>query len=344
MGDCISQKNNYNDREKEIQSIKWEKKGKQMDYRYTISEWLLFFFLYCFAGWCIESTYVSIHQHKLVNRGFMRGPFLPLYGSGAVMALFITIPFRDSIPEMFVVGAIGATILEYFTGVIMEAIFKVRYWDYSDKKFNLNGHICLGTSIAWGFLTIALVKFIHAPVEQFVLRIPEKVQAGIAMVLTVIMAGDFALSFKAALDIRDILVKMEKAKEELERVQTRLDAMIAFLYPREEQKEKTSKRQQISEILQDIKKKFDLLQTDFEQEDSKAKENLVQSKKELIQLREKYIIAREQRISLRERLGFYKRSILKSHPSINSTKFKDALSELKTLSEDKKDKKKENHN
>lgn len=310
-----------------------------MDYRYTISEWLLFFFIYCFCGWCFESTYVSIHEHKLVNRGFMRGPFLPLYGSGAVLVLFITLPCRDNVAAMFLVGAIGATILEYFTGVAMEAIFKVRYWDYSDKKFNLNGHICLAATVTWGFFTIALVKFIHAPVEMFVDQIPEKVQAAIAFILTIDVTADFALSFKAALDIRDILVKMEKAKEELERVQTRLDAMIAFLHPKEKEAEKNkiSKRGQISDIIQDIKKKFEILQMDSEHGDAKVKDSIERSKKELVQLREKYVIAKEQRTSLRERLGFYKRNILKAYPTLSSKKFKDVLAELKALSEEKKE-------
>ena len=120
---------------------------------YTTVDWLMFFYIYCFLGWCFESTYVSIQHKKWINRGFMRGPFLPLYGSGAVIMLFVTIPVRDNVFLTFLFGAVGATILEYFTGAAMEALFKVRYWDYSNNRFNLNGHICLGTTIAWGFLT-----------------------------------------------------------------------------------------------------------------------------------------------------------------------------------------------
>lgn len=64
-------------------------------YTYSIIQWLFFFYFYCFVGWCIETTYVSLHQKRLVNRGFMRGPFLPLYGSGAVMMLLVSMPFRE---------------------------------------------------------------------------------------------------------------------------------------------------------------------------------------------------------------------------------------------------------
>ena len=137
-----------------------------MTYQYDIIQWLLFFYIYCFFGWCIESAYVSIHKKKFVNRGFMRGPFLPLYGSGAVIMLFVTMPVRDNLALTYLFGAIGATILEYITGACMEALFKVRYWDYSDKPFNIHGYVCLGTTLAWGFLTILMVRFIHEPVEQ----------------------------------------------------------------------------------------------------------------------------------------------------------------------------------
>ena len=134
-------------------------------YHYTVIQWLFFFYFYCFCGWCFESTYVSIKTKKLTNRGFMRGPFLPIYGSGAIMMLVVSMPFKDSLILTYIAGCIGATALEYVTGVTMEALFKVRYWDYSKNKFNFQGHICLGSSLAWGFLTILMTEFVHVPVD-----------------------------------------------------------------------------------------------------------------------------------------------------------------------------------
>ena len=95
-------------------------------YSYSIVQWFFFFYFYCFVGWCIESAYVSIKTRQLTNRGFMRGPFLPLYGSGAIMMLVVSMPFQDNIFLVYVAGCVGATILEYVTGVTMEALFKVR--------------------------------------------------------------------------------------------------------------------------------------------------------------------------------------------------------------------------
>ena len=85
-------------------------------YSYSMVQWFIFFYFYCFVGWCIESAYVSIKTKQLTNRGFMRGPFLPLYGSGAIMMLVVSMPFQGNILMVYVAGCIGATILEYVTG------------------------------------------------------------------------------------------------------------------------------------------------------------------------------------------------------------------------------------
>lgn len=87
---------------------------------YTWYQWLTFFYLYCFFGWIFESSYVSILKRRFVNRGFLRIPMLPLYGSGAVMMLVVSEPFQDSLLLTWVSGVIGATILEYVTGWAME--------------------------------------------------------------------------------------------------------------------------------------------------------------------------------------------------------------------------------
>ena len=116
-------------------------------YHYSLLQWMLFFYIYCFFGWIIESTYVSVCTGNWVNRGFMRGPVIPIYGTGAVIVLFAVIPFRTSPILVFIVGTVAASILEFVTGFVMERIYKVRYWDYSDKPFNVCGYICLFNSL-----------------------------------------------------------------------------------------------------------------------------------------------------------------------------------------------------
>lgn len=196
-------------------------------YGYNIIQWLFFFYFYCFFGWCFESTYVSAKSKKWINRGFMRGPFLPLYGSGGIMMLVVSAPFKENLLLTYLAGCVGATVLEYVTGVAMEKIFKVRYWDYSYKKFHFQGHICLSSSLAWGGLTIFMTHFAHHYVELAVFSISSEVLLILTGVITLIVAIDFTLSFKAALDLRDILAAMERVREELHRMQKRADVYIA---------------------------------------------------------------------------------------------------------------------
>ena len=197
-------------------------------YVYTLGQWLLFFFLYCFLGWVWESCYVSAKQHRWVNRGFLHGPLLPIYGFGAVIILWATLPVRGSLPLIFLLGMLAATALEYVTGAAMEALFKVRYWDYSGKPFNLNGHICLTCSLAWGAFSVLLVKVLHPPFEDLVLRLPAFLADALACVLTVYFTADTVRSFQAAMDLREVLTRLTEENEDLRRLAKRAEVISAF--------------------------------------------------------------------------------------------------------------------
>ncbi len=189
---------------------------------YDLSQWILFFFIYSFVGWVWESCYVSVKKRRWVNRGFMNGPMLPIYGSGALVILVSTIGVRDNPALIFLLGMLAATVLEYITGWAMEQLFHVRYWDYSNQKFNWNGYICLSSSLCWGFFSILLVKVVHVPIETAVLKIPEAVGEGAALVLSVAAAADLTQSFNEALDMKRILAQLEESKKQIHKIQDRL--------------------------------------------------------------------------------------------------------------------------
>ena len=195
---------------------------------YTTGQWVLLFFFYCFCGWVWESCYVSVCQRRWVNRGFLRGPLLPIYGSGAIIILFVTLPVAGNLWLVWLLGMLAATALEYVTGAAMEALFKVRYWDYSKQKFNLNGHICLSSSIAWGFFSILLVKFIHPPIGRLLADVPARLVDPLALVLTAVFTVDVVQSVQAALDLREMLSRLTEENEELRRLAKRAEVAAAF--------------------------------------------------------------------------------------------------------------------
>lgn len=294
-------------------------------YQYSVIQWLFFFYFYCFFGWCFESSYVSIKSRHLTNRGFMRGPFLPLYGSGAIMMLVVSMPFQDNLFLVYVAGFIGATALEYITGVTMENLFKVRYWDYSGKPFNFQGHICLSSSVAWGFLTILMTEVVHKPFEYLVLSIPSGVLTVVTCVLTAGIAGDFALSFKAALDLRDVLIRMEKAKEELMHIQKRLDVIIAFT-GEELSGYKEGVIVRMEDLRAAIEEKLERLKSMTQ---SKLSESLSGVKEEVHELDRKYVSSVEERLRLSAIKDFFQRDMIRSNPTMSSKKYAEALEELK---------------
>lgn len=301
-------------------------------FHYNIVQWLFIFYLYSFLGWCFESTYVSIKSKKVINRGFMRGPFLPLYGSGAVMMLVVSMPFAHNGMLTYIAGCIGATALEYVTGVTMEALFKVRYWDYSNKPFNFQGQICLSSTIAWGFFTVLMTRVLHPPIDHFVVSMPQQILGYVTALLTVYILIDFTLSFKAAMDLRDILAKLQELREEMERMERRLDVLIAFSSEEREQK-KQGRVGSLTELSAELKQRFAGLKESIMAKPSEYGEAV---REEIAELRGRFSNYSDSQDNYGKMLDFYKRDMIRNNPMMVSVKFKDALDELKKMAETKK--------
>ena len=199
-------------------------------YVYSPGQWALLFFFYCFCGWVWESCYVSAKQRRWVNRGFLHGPLLPIYGSGAIIILFVTLPVAENFWLVYLLGTLAATALEYVVGAIMEQLFKVRYWDYSKQPCNLHGYICLSSSIAWGFFSDLLVYWIHPPVDRLLHRLPALLVNPLAAVIAAAFIVDTVKSTKAAVDLREVLTRLTEENAELEaafrrRVESKLEML-----------------------------------------------------------------------------------------------------------------------
>lgn len=284
-------------------------------YSYSTMQWVLFFCVYCFLGWIWESGYVSAKERKWTNRGFMHGPFLPIYGFGAIMILLATIPVKDNLLLIFFMGMIAATILEYFTGAAMERLFHVRYWDYSNQFCNLNGYICLKCSLAWGAFSILMVRFIHVPVERCILWIPDTLEEIIAFVLTLVFVADFALSFREAMDFRNMLESLTENNEEIRRLVKRMEVISAFA---EEDIEEF--RENINTRLEESRERASAAKQEAVQRLTEAKENASEKKEMLGQKLERMRSSRE-----------YHRanSIMRRNSIVTTEKYREALEQLR---------------
>lgn len=333
---------------------------------YTTGQWVLLFFFYCLCGWVWESCYVSLCQRRWVNRGFLHGPLLPIYGSGAIIILLATIPVAEDLRLVWLFGMVAATALEYVTGAAMERIFKVRYWDYSSQRFNLNGHICLTSSIAWGFFSILLVRFIHPPIARLLARVPALCVDPLAHVLTAVFTVDVVRSVQAALDLRDLLAKAAEENEDLRRLAKRVEVYAAFakddlrrfrektelesLELRQKVEEELAERRQARadrveaalrrrfgaklEILSTISGALETCRDHLEDLPDSTPENLAERRADLEEIIRR---VREREAALQNRSAApYRRSIrlLRAHPSATAKEFGDVLETLKKLGRD----------
>ena len=150
------------------------------------------FFIYAFLGWCTEVSYAATKTGKFVNRGFLNGPWCPIYGFGVVIVLAFLEPLKDNLFLLFLGSVVLTSALEWLTGFLLEKLFAQRWWDYSNEPFNLSGYICLRFSLAWGFACLFVVKLLHPTVLLFIRLIPHLVGLVLLGILMVVMAIDLA--------------------------------------------------------------------------------------------------------------------------------------------------------
>ena len=176
--------------------------------------YIILFFIFSILGYISEVIYCSIPQHRFVNRGFLYGPYLPIYGSGAMIVLVLLEPFRSNPVLIFIFGLVLTSMLEYFTSWALEKLFSVKLWDYSKHRVNINGRVCMLNSTLFGIMGLVLVYVVYPPLSDFIARIPRIIQHYTAYLIVIAMSIDATLS----------VMKMNAFKRGLERIRaTRKD-------------------------------------------------------------------------------------------------------------------------
>ena len=170
---------------------------------------VLFFTIYSFMGWTMETIYASKINKKFINRGFLKGPFCPIYGFGAILIIsgsnLIKITNSSRFLESIVIilfAIIISTLLELVTGYILEKIFNLKWWDYSKRTFNIKGYICLEYSLLWGGIGFILLKIVHPVLNNQVLQLSDKLVINIAIISILYFLFDTIISVTSILDLR----------------------------------------------------------------------------------------------------------------------------------------------
>ena len=291
-------------------------------YEYSLPQWLLIFYIYCFCGWIFESIVVSVGQKRLVNRGFLRGPMLPIYGFGATIMLHVSLPLAGHPVQIYFAGLVVATAFEYVVGVLMESIFKVKYWDYSEHRFQFQGRICLQSSLAWGALSVLLVYVLHPPVEWLIREYGTVPLMFTVAVLSVYFLTDVVASVKTALDFAKLLEELDAMRENVEEMRAQFAAAA------------WEKRAELRAAAQERRDRFaNAAEEAYEQLTDAAQEHREKLAASADEARlQMYLAIQEAEDELTDRIRNMKRSrkwMVRGNPGLRSKKFDKTLREIK---------------
>lgn len=175
--------------------------------------YFLFFFIYSIIGWLVESLYVSILEKKIVNRGFLIGPYCPIYGLGALLIILYIEQYKDNILTVFILGVVICAFLEYITSYLMEKIFKARWWDYSNRKFNLNGRVCLKNAALFGIGGLFIIYITQPNLEKLIHNTDSKILLTISIISFIIILIDTITSFNIVSKLKKNLTNLEIRKD-----------------------------------------------------------------------------------------------------------------------------------
>lgn len=197
----------------------------------VVSKYILYFFIYAFLGWVLEVICKLFEKKKFVNRGFLIGPICPIYGYGVLGIVLLIGNNTNDILSVFLKAIFICSILEYVTSYLMEKLFKARWWDYSKRKFNINGRICLETMLPFGLLGCFIVYFLHPLVKRFVSLFNPALVIVISIILFVIYIIDSIVSFNIMNKIKSEIKKQKVDNTDV--IKKKIDewlSMNSFLY------------------------------------------------------------------------------------------------------------------
>ena len=195
--------------------------------------YFLLYFIYSIIGWYLEVGLAFYEHKKFVNRGFLIGPYCPIYGVGCLLLTILLSKYINEPGVIFAFSIFICATLEYLTSYLMEKIFKLRWWDYSNMKFNINGRICLETLIPFGIIGVLVVKYISPFLINTVNSINFNVLVIINIIILSILITDILISFNVVFNLKNVTRNLNKdSTEEIKKAIYKFIHNNIFMYNR----------------------------------------------------------------------------------------------------------------
>ncbi len=312
----------------------------------------LLFLCYSFLGWACETVYCSIGKRKFVNRGFLNGPLCPVYGFGALAVLYFLRPVSDNIPLLFVSGMVLTSVIEYITGYLLEKLFATKWWDYSSRRFNIHGRVCLRNSLMFGALSVVAVRVIDPVIRGGIYALSTTVCAVLSIVFGAMMVADLVVTVRTILDINSALKQLQQMVE-----QARLDTQEYLRQNQEDLQQKMEKakaqtEERLRQNQQELQQKMEQSRLDLELARMELRDFLEQLHSERLERREqrrREFLSRltpeqqqaiqklEERMeALSRRNAILRRRLFRAFPEMRSTRYKLALERMREALRKKK--------
>ncbi len=183
---------------------------------------ILYFFVCSFFGWGTEVSFAALKEHRFVNRGFLNGPFCPIYGFGVSMVIVFLTPYKSNLFFLYAASVLLVTLLEGLTGWAMDKIFHNKWWDYSDMPMNIGGYVCLLFSLIWGAACVAIMDLIHPVIHKGLDFLPQTAGVFLIAVLSVVLSVDTYVTASEIFRFNRRMAAMEKIASELRELSDQL--------------------------------------------------------------------------------------------------------------------------
>lgn len=270
------------------------------------------FLLYSILGWVYESCLVSIKRKSYVNRGFLNGPIIPIYGAGAVLICIILDPVSKNLFLVFLGGMVLASILEFVTSYVMEKLFHAKWWDYSNYRYNLQGRICPIVSVFWGVLSVLMTVFLKPLSNSLIHKIPRSIGEVLAVIIMVLILADLVSTVISTLKLNQKLTSMRKLREEFANYIER-----SKLYTSKEEIRKKLENGNLAEFFESL---WDRME---EAKESKERSGLYN------EIEEKISVWKEKYSRHSDHVHIIQRRLLRAFPNMKSTNNEYMLTDLR---------------
>lgn len=265
------------------------------------------FLVYAFLGWCAEVAYAAVHSGKFVNRGFLNGPVCPIYGVGMLVVVTLLWGLRHNL-ILLILGSAGlTTTLEYATGLILERFFHDKWWDYSDKPFNVKGYICLEFTVLWGLAAAFVVGAVHPFVFMVINKTPFVFGVILMSVLLAVFVTDLAITVTELVKLPKKMGAMLEAERALKAISDKIGENISDTA--------IAAKEKGNELAEESKPRLEELKAEYEQKAAEYKRRF-------------------------ENRGFVPKRIFKAFPNLKSGRYKvifERFADFKEKFNDEKD-------